>query len=73
MAGESTRIQDIDVWRAAKQMIDLYPNDPEMAAAQRADAAYEAGDMFNFDLWTRIAKAVTELEKVRPSRGQRAN
>jgi len=39
VAGESARIADIDVWRAAKQIIDLYPNDPEMAAAQRADSA----------------------------------
>lgn len=73
MAGESARIADIDVWRAAKQIIDIHPADPEMAAAQRADAAYEQGDMFNFDLWTRITKAVTELEKVRPSRGQQPN
>lgn len=65
--GESTRIQDIDVWRAAKQMIELYPNDPEMAAAQRADAAYEAGDMFNFDLWTRINRAVAELLRQKPA------
>lgn len=32
----SARIPDIDVWRAAKQIIDLYPEDPEMAAAQHA-------------------------------------
>jgi hypothetical protein len=70
VAAESARVADIDVWRAAKQIIELYPTDPEMAAAQRADNAYEQGDMFNFDLWTRISKAVTELERVRPARGQ---
>lgn len=70
MVGDSARVADVDVWRAAKQIIELYPNDPEMAAAQRADSAYEQGDMLNFDLWTRITKAVTELERVRPTRGQ---
>ena len=66
-------VDEIDIWRAAKQIIELYPDDPEMAAAQRADSAYSQGDMFNFDLWTRIAKAVTELERVRPTRGQPIN
>jgi hypothetical protein len=70
VAGESARIADIDVWRAAKQIVDLYPNDPEMAAAQRADSAYEQGDMFNFDLWTGITNAVTELERVRSGLGR---
>ena len=70
VVGDSARVADVDVWRAAKQIIELYPNDPEMAAAQRADSAYEQGDMLNFDLWTRITKAVTELERVRPTRGQ---
>ena len=66
-------MDEIDIWRAAKQIIELYPDDPEMAAAQRADTAYDKGDMFNFDLWTRITKAVTELEHVRPNRGQPIN
>ena len=66
-------MDEIGIWRAAHKTIEIYPNDPEMAAAQRADNAYEQGDMFNFDLWTRIAKAVTELEKLRPSRGLTAN
>jgi hypothetical protein len=42
-------------------MLDLYPEGAEMAAAQRADKDYKQGDMFNFDLWRRIAKAVGEL------------
>jgi hypothetical protein len=45
-------IRDIDIIRAAKQIIDQFPDDPVMEAAQPADAAYELGDMFNFDLWT---------------------
>jgi hypothetical protein len=40
---------------------DYYPEEPELAACQRADAAYEAGDMFNFELWQRIAKTDREM------------
>jgi hypothetical protein len=57
----SARISDLDVWRAAHQIIKLYPDEPELAACQRAHAAYEVGDMFNFELWQRIAKAVREM------------
>lgn len=67
MAGDSSEIADIDIWRSAKQIIDLYPVDPEMEAAGRADAAYEQGDMFNFTLWTRINKAVAELVRQKPA------
>lgn len=63
-------VEEIEVWRAANQLIKRF-QDPEMEAAQRADAAYEAGDMFNFDLWTRINGAVTQLLR-RPD-GQPAN
>ena len=54
-------VSELDVWRAAHQIINQYPEEPELAAGQRAAAAYEAGDMFNFGLWQRIAKAVGEL------------
>jgi hypothetical protein len=66
-------VEDIEVWRAAQQIINLYPDEPELAAGQRADAAYEADDMFNFDLWTRIAKAVRELVTTKPHVGKAIN
>jgi hypothetical protein len=59
-------ISEIDIWRAANQVIQLFPEDPILEAAQRADRAYEAGDMFNFRLWARIAKAVGQLLSKRP-------
>jgi len=65
-------MEEIEIWRAANQLLKQYPEDPVMEAAQRADAAYAAGDMFNFDLWTRIAKAVEVLQRTRPD-GQALN
>jgi hypothetical protein len=54
-------MEEIDIWRAAKLIIEQFPCDPVLEAAQRADAAYELGDMFNFDIWTRVTSAVGEL------------
>jgi hypothetical protein len=66
-------MEEIDIWRAAKQMVELYPEGAVMAAAQRADSAYEQGDMFNFELWRRITKAVSELERQKPDEGEAIN
>ncbi len=65
-------VSDLDVVRAANQLIKRFPDDPEMEAAQRADAAYELGDMFNFNLWMRISKAVMQLVRTKPD-GQTLN
>jgi hypothetical protein len=60
-------VDDLTVWRAAKQMIKMFgDSDPANMAAQRAEIARQIGDMFNFDLWGRVANAVKELLKQKP-------
>jgi hypothetical protein len=59
-------VSDLEVWRAANQLVRQFPADPAMEAAQRADAAYELGDIFNFNLWTRINKVVLQLSQTKP-------
>lgn len=71
--GVSSRISDLQVLRTARQIINLYPEEPEFAVCQRADAAYEQGDMFNFELWQRVTKAVKLLLYTRPSNPQAIN
>jgi len=66
-------VEEIEIWRAAKQIIKQYPDDPVLAAAQRADAAYEAGDLFNFDLWTRITRATATMMQEKPCGGEALN
>lgn len=56
-------MEDIDIWRAASQMIDLYPDEAESASLKRADSALAQGDLFNFQLWSKITKAVQALER----------
>jgi hypothetical protein len=57
---------DLEVWRAAQQVIDQHPQEPELTACQNADAAWEAGDMPSMQLWMRIAEAVKNLVETKP-------
>jgi len=66
-------VGEIDIWRAAQQIIKAYPDDPVMEAAQRADAAYEAGDIPKFDVWTRITRRINDLLKQKPCDGESLN
>jgi len=66
-------VEPIGIWRAANQLIKQFPEDPALEAAQRADAAYEQGDMFNFNLWTRINKVVLKLKRTKPDTQENIN
>jgi len=66
-------LDDQAVWRAAKKMIELFPESASFEAAQRADKALEDGDLDNFNLWQRIAKATEDLERARPGAGEAIN
>lgn len=58
-------IADIDVWRAAKLLIDRHGDAAALAAAQRADAMLESGDMEGRTVWLAILRAVEELQRGR--------
>ena len=66
-------VNEADVWRAAHQMLKTFPEDAAIAAAQRADKALEMGDIFNFNLWSRITKAVGDIERQKPGAGDAIN
>jgi hypothetical protein len=55
------KLEQLEVWRGAQRVIQLYPADPELAACQFADTALEQGDMFGFALWQKVAKAVRHM------------
>ena len=62
-------VEDIEVWRAANQLIQRYGQDAELEAAKRADAMLEAGDIDRQRVWQRILKAVDELLAEEPPLG----
>lgn len=52
------RVNDLQVWRAAAQLQEQYPETSWLVAAQRADRAYATGQMFHFRLWGRVTQAL---------------
>lgn len=60
-------MQDIDIWRTAKVMVDQYGEDAPIIAAQRIDALLDLGDLDGRLVWKRVAAAIDELmAKERP-------
>ena len=46
-------VEEIEVWRAANQLVERYGEDAELEAAMRADAMIEAGDVEGQRVWNR--------------------
>jgi len=67
------RIAELEIWQAAQQIIDRYPADPEAAAFQFADRAWQAGDKVSFQRRMRIAGAVQEVVRTKPHFGKAIN
>jgi hypothetical protein len=60
-------MEEIDIWRTAKILIDSHGKRAWMEAAQRADHALSDGKLEVAAVWTRIWKAVQALQKQKPS------
>jgi len=58
-------INDPDIFRAAKLLIDKHGNDAAIRAAQRADGLLNGGDMEGSAVWRRISEAIVELTRGR--------
>jgi len=54
-------LSDLDIYRAAKVLIDHHGNDAPIYAAMRADELLVAGDVEGQRTWLRIVKAVEAL------------
>ena len=58
---------EVDIWRAAKLMVDQHGDEAPIQTAMRADELLERGDMEGAVVWRRILGAVDELmAKERP-------
>ena len=58
-------IDDPDIFRAAKLLIDQHGEDAAIRAAQRTDALLEEGDVDGALVWRRILGAIDELQRGR--------
>lgn len=58
------RVDEIDIYRAAKLLINQYGADAPVQAAMRADAMTERGDMAGAAMWKRVVRAIAELQTI---------
>ena len=66
-------MEEIDLWRAADQMIRLYGPDAALQAGLRADKMLDQGDVDGFHVWKRIAGAIEDLERKQQTAGESMN
>ena len=63
-------IDDRQIRREAEMFARRFPENPAAEAARFAGRAQAAGDQADFDLWSRITKAILEMDG-KPGRKQR--
>ena len=59
-------MNESDIWRSAKALIDSYGDDASVHAAMRADKLLARGDLDGAGTWRRVLEAVKELERTEP-------
>ncbi len=54
-------VDDLDIYRAANELIDQHGDEAPIHAAMKADAMLETGDLDGAAVWRRIIGAINEL------------
>jgi len=65
---EPAGLSEKNIRREAAMFARRFPQNPASEAAYCASRAYEAGDLVNFEVWTRIAQAILEMDRKTPRR-----
>jgi len=58
-------IDDPDIFRAAKLLVDRHGSDAAVRAARRSDELQDYGDVVGAMLWREIVEAIGELQRGR--------
>jgi hypothetical protein len=59
-------IPELDIYRAAQKMIEMFELDAGWHAGLRADHLLDQGDLAGFDVWRRIVAAIKDLQGIEP-------
>jgi hypothetical protein len=59
-------MDEIDIWRSAKLLMDEYGDGAELEAAKRAGSFVEAGDIEGGAVWVRIAHTILRIRDTTP-------
>jgi triphosphoribosyl-dephospho-CoA synthetase len=63
-------VPEIDIWRCARLLIKRYGADAKSEAERRAEDLLAEGETRGHATFLRIARAVEELQRERPAKGQ---
>ncbi len=64
---DSAVIDDIDIYRAAKLLVDRYGDSATVEAMKRADTLAAQGDAAGRVVWLRILEAIEKLQSAEPT------
>ncbi len=59
-------IDDIDIYRAAKLLIDKHSDEAAIIAIKHVTKMLDDGDVDGYAVWKRIRQAVEQLESTKP-------
>ena len=62
-------MSDVDIWRSANILLKRYGGEALFIASKRADALLDLGDLRASSAWVRITKAIVDLERKAPGKG----
>ena len=71
MAERKAMTADLDILRAANELIKQHGEDAPIHAAMRSDALLKTGDLDGQAVWKRVLKAVEELQSKERPEGER--
>ena len=60
-------MKKIDVWRAARKMIELHSIEAGWRAGLRADHLLDQGDIPGCNVWKQIVAAIKEIQRTAPA------
>ncbi len=66
-------MDEAEVWRTAKEMIEQYGGEAMARARARAEKLREYGIAGGYEDWMRVADAISELERKKPGEGEKIN
>ena len=66
-------MEEIDIWRTAKLLIDAHGDRAELEANMRADKAVVDGYPDAVNVWKRVMAAVLVLQQQKPSASEPLN
>jgi hypothetical protein len=59
-------MDEIQMWRAAAELLTAHGERAQGEALRRADAALDSGDVDGFNRWKRVARLIVEMQKTAP-------